>query len=386
MNNRLRFVTVGEQVVGNTRPELLILQPSDPEEPSFVSLVERCVERGLYFTFDSHERLPVSIGTDLSSYRAIVLDPRLRWKDREPYATPLKEYIAQGGVVREFSTIDSFRRDLENPYDNFLDLLIDQVGLTPQHPGIRSALASRDDRQLLESLVDSALEPSRHRPHLDQSLHSLYTSLGDTGSYWARRPLMLAGLYFQDPEILEKVVHWVDLTMASRENPPLHLDGVSDACTWIWAFKSTGNEQYLHYIRERVDRVIRTFPRVHGVASHSVWMTTESCAMLAPTLAALGACLDEPEYTDRAIDHLERVYRHHFDRSDGLWHHGTRPGKKPQQSGGEARVGPSMGLLGRSKPYRRITQSGLGCANESKKRLSQWGVSKIQRQGVGTTS
>ena len=311
-------------------PEVLILTPSDPENPSFISLLDRCIERGFYFEFDSRHQLPLALPSNLDGYKLIVLDPSLQWIESEPFKTRLSTFAARGGVVAEFVPIESFRRDLENPFDNFWDLVSERAALTSHNPRLRSVLSRRDDRQLLESLVGTALEPSHHRPTLDLPFESRFCSLGDVGSYWSRRPLLLAAEYLGDQDLVDRIRQLVDVTMATKVNPPTSLDAISDARTWLTMHRRTRDERYREYMKTRIDTVLERFPRLDGVICHRadrngrLWSDTESWAMLAPSLVALGISLGNDAYIAEAVRQLRAAHGRHYDATTGWWHHGTR--------------------------------------------------------------
>lgn len=307
------------------QPELLILTPLDPEEPSFLSFVERCIERGYFVEFDSKHRLPASLPEHLDGYKAIILDPRLGWTRVEPFRSRLDAFVARGGIVETFERIEPFSRELDNPMRSLLDCRLRFAGVTPHHTGLRARLGSQPDRALLRGLVDTIFDPRAHQPVLEKGkgVPERFTSVGDVGSYWSRRPTLLAGVYLGDDEVIERLRHWVDRLMAFKDNPPVHFDGISDAATFLYFHRRTGDDRYLRYVRERVDRVLATSPRLHGVLARPPLLTCEAAAMLAPSLTALGAYVGEDRYTAEALRLLRVTHEHLFDPEVGLWFHGA---------------------------------------------------------------
>lgn len=298
-------------------PEFLIIPPrgEDASDPSFLAMVEKCVEKGYYFEFDPGHRLPDYLPGDLSGFKAVVLDPALDWVRREPASERLAAFEGRGGVVRFFNRIPDFRRDLENPIISFVDKLAASALLTPCHPAMHERLGRRDDRALLEAQVETMLDPEAYRPRMDQEMIS----------GWNLRQLGHAAAYFESGELLRRLADWVEIDAARprRHNPPEN---------YLLLHRLTGEGQYLERVKSILARRLEERTTADGCLdlascrSPVPWVSCDGCAGAAH-FAALGGYVGDERYIDIATGYLRRAHALISDPEDQLWWHGIQGGR-----------------------------------------------------------
>jgi unsaturated rhamnogalacturonyl hydrolase len=89
-------------------------------------------------------------------------------------------------------------------------------------------------------------------------------------------------------------------------------------------YEKTNDSKYLNYSKERIDKVINSYPRISRAVVHKpgrdryIW--NEVTAMFSPSTACLGRVLDNNDYIKEAANQITTTKR--LNKTDsGLWYH-----------------------------------------------------------------